>query len=88
MTRTRPEDGSEQLMDLEAGGLATAGSSDTARPLHVPLPTATRLPSKVMSKFTPVTSVPAEDDRLSGTAIPVSPGAPEPEPTDSVALAA
>lgn len=88
MIRTRPEDGSEQLMDLEAGGLATAGSSATARPLQAPLPTATRLLSKVMSKFTPVTSVPADDDKLTETAIPVSPGAPEPEPTDRVALVA
>jgi hypothetical protein len=38
--------------------------------------------------LTPVTSVPADDERPTETAIPVSPGAPEPDPTESVALVA
>ena len=47
-----------------------------------------RLLSKVRSKLTPVTSVPADDERPTETAIPVSPGAPEPDPTERVALVA
>jgi len=73
---------------LDTGGSATAGASTTANPPQDPPATAMRLLSKVRSKLTPVTSVPADDERPTETAIPVSPGAPEPDPTERVALVA
>ena len=49
--------------------------------------TVTRALSKPRLKLTPETWAPPEDVKLTVTEIPVSPGAPEPDPTDKAALA-
>jgi hypothetical protein len=60
---------------------------DAAGPI-VTLLSDKRAASKATSNCSEPTSVPADEARLTATAIPVAPGKPEAEPTESVALGA
>ncbi len=74
MTRTVPEDGEKLDMDLPA--LEAAPPAVTSIKLR-------REESNDKSKFTPETSVPESDLRVTGILMPLSPGSPDALPAES-----
>jgi hypothetical protein len=76
--RTTPDDGCDQLSDLPA--------EEAAPPMVTPA-TARRLESKPMSNWMAETSIPGSEASVAAIAIPVAPGAPEPDPIERVAPA-
>ena len=77
MILTLPLDGDDHARVLPA--------DEAADPIDT-LSTDMRLASKLRSKFNPVTSAPALDERLTLMLIPELPGKPEPLPAEIVAL--